>query len=103
MFIDEASIYVHSGRVGDGFVHFHREKFVSRGGPDGGDGGYGGDVVLEVQQTLNTLSAFRHTTRFVAQDGAKGVSITKLAVRRNIWLSQFHPVRLFMMLILQHC
>jgi GTP-binding protein len=72
MFIDEASIYVHSGRGGDGFVHFHREKFVSRGGPDGGDGGYGGDVVLEVQQTLNTLSAFRHTTRFVAQDGAKG-------------------------------
>ena len=72
MFIDEASIYVHSGRGGDGSVHFHREKFVSRGGPDGGDGGYGGDVVLEVQQTLNTLSAFRHTTRFVAADGARG-------------------------------
>ncbi|MDR3574089.1 MAG: GTPase ObgE [Anaerolineaceae bacterium] len=72
MFIDEASIYVHSGRGGDGSVHFHREKYVSRGGPDGGDGGYGGDVVLEVQQTLNTLSAFRHTTRFVAADGARG-------------------------------
>jgi GTPase len=72
MFIDEASIYVRSGRGGDGSVHFHREKYVSRGGPDGGDGGYGGDVVLEVQPTLNTLSAFRHTTRFIAPDGARG-------------------------------
>jgi GTPase len=72
MFRDEAKIYVRSGRGGDGFVHFHHEKFVSRGGPDGGDGGYGADVVLEVQQTLNTLSAFRHTTRYVAPDGLKG-------------------------------
>ncbi|HMD88878.1 MAG TPA: GTPase ObgE, partial [Anaerolineaceae bacterium] len=72
MFIDEANIYIRSGRGGDGSVHFHREKYVSRGGPDGGDGGYGGDIVLEVQQTLNTLSAFRHTTRFIAQDGQRG-------------------------------
>ncbi len=72
MFVDEAVIYARSGKGGDGFVHFHREKFVPRGGPDGGDGGRGGDVVLEVVPTLNTLSPFRHTTKYIARDGAKG-------------------------------
>jgi GTP-binding protein len=72
MFIDQAKIYVRSGKGGDGFVHFHREKFVPRGGPDGGDGGRGGDVILEVSYSLNTLATFRHKSRFVAQDGAKG-------------------------------
>jgi GTPase len=72
MFIDEAKIYVRSGKGGDGFVHFHREKFVPRGGPDGGDGGRGADVILEVVPTINTLNAFRHTTRFIGKDGAKG-------------------------------
>jgi GTPase len=72
MFIDEAKIYVRSGKGGDGFMHFHREKYVSRGGPDGGDGGRGGDVILEVVPTLNTLSAFRRQSKFIAQDGGKG-------------------------------
>jgi GTP-binding protein len=72
MFIDEAVIYARSGRGGDGFVHFHREKFVTRGGPDGGDGGHGGDVILLVVPTLNTLSPFRHTFKYIAPDGAKG-------------------------------
>src|SRR5512146_2808241 len=72
MFIDEARIYVRSGRGGDGMVHFHREKYVTRGGPDGGDGGRGGDVVLEVSPTLNTLASFRHATKYIAQDGGKG-------------------------------
>jgi GTP-binding protein len=58
-------------------VHFRREKYVPRGGPDGGDGGRGGDVVLEVRPTLNTLSAFRHTIRFAAQDGRGGGSNNK--------------------------
>jgi GTPase len=72
MFIDEAIITVHSGKGGDGAVHFRREKYVPRGGPDGGDGGRGGDVILEVQATLNTLSRFRHQRKFRAQDGARG-------------------------------
>lgn len=72
MFIDEAVIYVRSGKGGDGMVHFHREKYVSRGGPDGGDGGRGADVILEVRPTLNTLNNFRHTSRFIGEDGKKG-------------------------------
>ncbi len=72
MFIDEALIFVRSGKGGDGMVHFHREKYVSRGGPDGGDGGRGGDVILEVSPTLNTLANFRHVSKFIATDGGKG-------------------------------
>jgi GTP-binding protein len=72
MFIDQVKIYVRSGKGGNGAVHFRREKYVPRGGPDGGDGGKGGDVVLEVVPTLNTLSFFRHQTKFHAQDGANG-------------------------------
>jgi len=53
-------------------VHFHREKFVPRGGPDGGDGGRGGSVYLEVVPTMNTLVAYRHKSRYVAKDGMKG-------------------------------
>jgi GTP-binding protein len=72
MFIDQAEILVKSGKGGDGMVHFHREKYVPRGGPDGGDGGRGGDVILEVRPTLNTLAVFRHTIRYVAEDGKNG-------------------------------
>jgi GTP-binding protein len=72
MFIDEAKIYVRSGKGGDGMVHFHREKYVSRGGPDGGDGGRGGDVILEVVKTLNTLNTFRHQAKYIAPTGANG-------------------------------
>jgi GTP-binding protein len=72
MFIDQARIFVRSGRGGDGMVHFHREKFVPRGGPDGGDGGRGGDVVLEVRSTLNTLANFRYKQKYIAKDGEKG-------------------------------
>jgi len=72
MFIDQAEIIVQSGKGGDGMVHFLREKYVPRGGPDGGDGGRGGDVILEVRPTLNTLAAFRHITRYAAGDGKGG-------------------------------
>jgi GTP-binding protein len=72
MFIDQVEIFVRSGKGGDGMVHFHREKFIPRGGPDGGDGGKGGDVILEVKSTLNTLSSFRQNQKFKAEDGIKG-------------------------------
>ena len=77
MFIDKAEILVYSGKGGNGMVHFRREKYVPRGGPDGGDGGRGGDVILEVRPTLNSLSAFRYTARFVAEDGKGGGSNNK--------------------------
>lgn len=72
MFFDEAEIYVRSGRGGDGMVHFHREKYKPRGGPDGGDGGRGGNVILEVNPKLNTLFDFSHRSRYEADDGKPG-------------------------------
>ena len=77
MFIDQVEIHVRSGKGGDGMMHFHREKYVPRGGPDGGDGGKGGDLVFEVKATLNTLSAFRPSQKFEAQDGKGGGSNQK--------------------------
>jgi len=72
MFTDQVEIYIRSGKGGDGMVHFRREKYVPRGGPDGGDGGKGGDVVFEVRPTLNTLSSFHPNQKFKAEDGVKG-------------------------------
>lgn len=72
MFIDEAHITVNSGKGGDGIVHFRREKYVPRGGPDGGDGGKGGDVVMIVSPHLNTLFSFRKQKIYQANNGAKG-------------------------------
>ena len=77
MFFDEARIFVASGRGGDGVVHFRREKHIPRGGPDGGDGGRGGNVILEVSPTLNTLSVFRRKRHFSAKDGNRGGSNNK--------------------------
>jgi GTPase len=72
MFIDQAQIHIRSGKGGDGVVHFRKEKYVPFGGPDGGDGGKGGDIILEVESTLNTLSAFRQRNKFFAEDGVNG-------------------------------
>ena len=72
MFTDQVVIHVKSGKGGDGMVHFRREKFIPLGGPDGGDGGKGGDVIFEVKPTLNTLSSFRQNQKFKAEEGVKG-------------------------------
>ena len=72
MFVDEAKIFVRAGRGGDGMVHFHREKYVPRGGPDGGDGGRGGDIIFEASTHLNTLFAFRYKDRYLGDEGGKG-------------------------------
>jgi len=72
MTFDEAEIFVQSGRGGDGMVHFHREKYKPHGGPDGGDGGRGGSVILEVNPRTNTLFDFRHRSRYIADSGKNG-------------------------------
>lgn len=72
MFADRATIYVKSGKGGDGHVSFRREKFVANGGPDGGDGGRGGDVVFVVDEGLNTLADFRHIRKYQAGNGEEG-------------------------------
>ena len=71
-FLDQAKIYVRSGDGGDGVVAFRREKFMEFGGPDGGDGGRGGDVIFEAAQNLNTLIDFRYTQHFRAPKGGNG-------------------------------
>lgn len=71
-FIDQVNITVKSGKGGDGIVHFLREKFRPRGGPDGGNGGRGGDVILEVESRLNTLFSFRKQKIYRADDGSRG-------------------------------
>ena len=72
MFADRAKIIIRSGKGGDGHVSFRRELYVPNGGPDGGDGGKGGDVIFEVDKGLNTLTDYRHRRKFHAQDGEPG-------------------------------
>ncbi|WP_017666897.1 GTPase ObgE [Sandarakinorhabdus sp. AAP62] len=72
-FLDQAKIFVASGAGGDGAVSFRREKFVEYGGPDGGDGGKGGDIIFECVDGLNTLIDFRYTQHFKARRGAHGM------------------------------
>ncbi|WBY64813.1 MAG: GTPase Obg [Thermocaproicibacter melissae] len=72
MFIDSAKITVSAGRGGDGAVAFHREKYIASGGPDGGDGGRGGNVVFQVDDNLSTLSDFRYKRKFSAEPGENG-------------------------------
>lgn len=72
MFADRAKIQIRSGKGGDGHVSFRREKYVANGGPDGGDGGKGGDLIFEVDPGLNTLTDFRHKRKYFAEDGEPG-------------------------------
>lgn len=72
MFADSAKIYIRSGKGGDGHVSFRRELYVAAGGPDGGDGGRGGDLIFEVDPGMNTLNDFRNIRKYVAGDGQPG-------------------------------
>ena len=73
-FVDEATIKVHAGKGGNGCLSFRREKYIPKGGPDGGDGGDGGSVILVATEGLNTLIDFRYTRNFKAQTGQQGSS-----------------------------
>lgn len=73
MFIDKVDIYVKAGNGGNGCVSFRREKYVSHGGPDGGDGGKGGDIVFVIDPGASTLLAFKNRRRFIAANGADGM------------------------------
>ena len=72
MFVDHVKIYVRAGDGGDGKVSFRREKYVAAGGPDGGDGGRGGNIVLSIHEGTNTLLAFRYKHKFIAPNGGNG-------------------------------
>ena len=72
MFADSAKVFIKSGKGGDGHVSFRRELYVPNGGPDGGDGGRGGDVIFEVDEGLNTLQDYRHRRKYAAKDGEPG-------------------------------
>ena len=72
MFADRARVFIKSGKGGDGHVSFRREKYVAHGGPDGGDGGRGGDLIFEVDPGLNTLTDFRHKRKYFAGNGEPG-------------------------------
>lgn len=72
MFVDQAKIYIKAGDGGDGAVSFHREKYVAAGGPDGGDGGKGGDIVFVVDDNISNLIDFRYKRKYVAEKGQNG-------------------------------
>ena len=74
MFIDNIKIYAKAGDGGNGAVSFHREKYVSAGGPDGGDGGRGGNIIFRIDEGANTLLAFRYKRKFVAENGGNGMT-----------------------------
>lgn len=82
MFIDKARIYVEAGNGGDGMSSFRREKFVEKGGPNGGNGGRGGSVILRAVNNLNTLVDFRYKRKFIAKPGDKG-GLSNMTGRRG--------------------
>ncbi|MBQ3542532.1 MAG: GTPase ObgE [Oscillospiraceae bacterium] len=82
MFVDKVRITVCGGRGGDGAVAFHREKYVASGGPDGGDGGHGGSVILRVNDNMSTLLDFRYKRKYAAQAGVNGMG-RKMAGKRG--------------------
>ena len=73
-FVDRAQLRLKAGNGGNGCVSFHREKFVLNGGPDGGDGGHGGDIVLVAEHNLHTLLDFRYRSKYAAENGEPGAS-----------------------------
>ena len=89
-FIDKARISVRAGNGGNGSVSFHREKYVAAGGPDGGDGGRGGSIILQVDDNMSTLMDFRYKRKYVAGNGADGQGARKTGKDgTDPWSSRF--------------
>jgi GTP-binding protein len=93
MFVDEVDIHVSAGNGGNGCLSFRREKFVPRGGPDGGDGGAGGSVYIVATPTKNTLIDFRFHPEFEAKRGAHGQGANKTGHSGTIWIFPFRSAR----------
>ncbi len=90
-FLDEAKIYIKSGDGGSGSISFRREKFVEFGGPDGGDGGRGGDIILRCVENLNTLIDFRYTQHFRAKNGRGGSGRQRTGASAASWILEAPP------------
>lgn len=86
-FVDEAVISVKAGKGGNGCVSFRREKFVPRGGPDGGDGGDGGSIILRADSRLLSLYDFRIMRHYEAQNGQGGMAASATGAKARIWSS----------------
>lgn len=97
MFADSAKIIIKSGKGGNGHVSFRREKYVPDGGPDGGDGGKGGDIIFEVDDSMNTLNDFRHKHKWAAENGEEGKNETATEKRVKTLSSMFLPEPLSVM------
>ena len=93
-FVDTAKITVRSGNGGNGVVSFHREKYVAAGGPDGGDGGRGGNIIVEVNDHLSTLMDFRYKRKYTAGNGQDGMGkrSTGRDTRKNVWHCSLTPI-----------
>ena len=78
VFVDKAHIKIKAGDGGDGAVAFHREKYVAAGGPDGGDGGRGGNIVFVADTNLSTLADFRYKRKYIAKKGENGKETSSL-------------------------
>ena len=83
MFVDRAKIIIRSGKGGNGAVYFRRDPYVPEGGPDGGDGGKGGDVVFQADSSLRTLMDFRYKRKYEAENGQDGMKKKKFGKDGN--------------------
>ena len=91
LFVDHIRIFARAGKGGDGSGHFHREKFNSKGGPDGGDGGRGGDVIFSVEENTDNLTAFLYKSRLLAEHGANGAAQLKTGKSGKPYIARVPP------------
>jgi hypothetical protein len=86
VFVDKTDIVIKAGKGGNGAVSFRREKYVSHGGPDGGYGGCGGNIVLKIEEGSNTLLFYKNHRKFIAQNGDNGAGAKMLEIKEGLGL-----------------